>query len=674
MGLDRAPGVRCPSAAMTSSLLRALPLVGLLASLAACGSETDTTGTTSTTLKPLDIPDDPDCDPLVPEVCGMPFPSSKWLATDASRQTGYKLAFGPTTLPATNKGVHVDPAPYERLDGFGVGAPAVTFFADLDGSDLPGEERIAETLAEDSRILMFEVADGVAKRIPCFAEMDLSAKHDEDRSLIVRPAVLLREGTRYIVALRGLTTKDGAPVTPSDAFIALRDGRAGGTPVEDRAARFEEIFGLLEDSGVSRGELQLAWDWVTASSEALHGPLLHMRNESLAGLDGGSPAFEVTEIKTYSEAENPHIAFEVLGTFEVPDYTVPVPVGIKTGYVLKWGADGLPEQTGTYKAEFRARVPRSAADGEPHGVLIHAHGLNGTHDQIAAGYNDEIASKEKVVVAGCNMIGMSSEDVPVILEMLADISGFPALAERLLQGAVNHVLLTRGMKTGFASIPEVAASGLVIDPDAIYYNGHSQGGIYGATHMALSLDIPRGHLGVPGNNYSTLLQRSTDFVPFFIVLRFVYADARQQQVLLGAIQGLWDRTDPVSHYRHISVDPYPGTPSHDVLLASATADWQVSLLTNEVAARSDVGVALMPGYGKEVPLVDPTPYPHTGSGLVNYDFGNPWPPPGNLPPYDDVGDPHGSPRKLAWHNEQMFHFFRTGEIKDVCGGDGCKPD
>jgi hypothetical protein len=118
----------------------------------------------------------------------------------------------------------------------------------------------------------------------------------------------------------------------------------------------------------------------------------------------------------------------------------------------------------------------------------------------------------------------------------------------------------------------------------------------------------------------------------------------------------------------------PDTPSHEVLLVSATADHQVALISNEITVRSDLGVVLLPDYGKDVPLVDVTPYPHVGSGLVNYSFGNPWPAPGPIPPKDEVGDPHEKPRSLEWHNAQMLHFFRTGEIIDTCGGDGCNPE
>ncbi len=646
--------------------------LGLLGALAACtGSETLSPAPGN---KPLVIPNDPDCDPLVPEVCGMPFPSSLWLAADPTRVTGYTLKFGSKTLPANKTGVHVDPAPYTRLDGYGVGVPALAFFPDLDGSDLPDESRIAESLSADARVMMFEVSNGVAKRIPCFAELDKGGDDDGKRALVVRPAVLLKEATRYVVALRGLKTKDGKTVPPSDAFVALRDKRATGTPVEGRVPRFEEVFGLLGDAGVPRANLLLAWDWVTASGDTLHGPLLHMRDEAFAALGDKSPVFAITKIDTYTEAQNANIAYEVLGTFEVPDYTIKTTVGTADAHLLNWGPDGLPAKTGIYKAEFRARVPRSALGGIPHGVMMHGHGLNGTDGQIASDTFDQLANQEKVVIVGCNMLGMSAEDVGATLQMLSDMSNFPILADRLHQGVLDHAFLMRGMKLGFDKIPAIAATGVKIDPTQLYYNGISQGGIFGATHVAMSLDITRGQLGVPGNDYATLLPRSVDFSPFFVILSLSYPDRRDQLLLLSAVQNLWDRTDPVSHYRHLSAEPYPGTPSHSVLLAPAVGDWQVAPLTNEIVARSDVGVSLMSGYGRDVAEVTPAAYPRTGSGIVSYGFGNTWAKPGDLPPSDDIGDPHGKPRNLTWHNAQMFHFFRTGEIIDVCGGDGCTPD
>ena len=48
-------------------------------------------------------------------------------------------------------------------------------------------------------------------------------------------------------------------------------------------------------------------------------------------------------------------------------------------------------------------------------------------------------------------------------------------------------------------------------PSDVFYDGNSQGGIFGGTVMSIAQDITRGVLGVPGMNYSLLLTRSVDF-------------------------------------------------------------------------------------------------------------------------------------------------------------------
>jgi hypothetical protein len=132
----------------------------------------------------------------------------------------------------------------------------------------------------------------------------------------------------------------------------------------------------------------------------------------------------------------------------------------------------------------------------------------------------------------------------------------------------------------------------------------------------------------------------------------------------------------VSYYRHITAEPFPNTPVHHVLLAPAKGDWQVAVITTEIIARTNIGVMLMENYDDErTPWGIPQQtYPYSGSGIVLYDHGNPWPPAGNLPAMTGEGDPHGLPRRLPAHNQQLDHFLRTGEIIDTCGGDGCNPD
>ena len=75
--------------------------------------------------------------------------------------------------------------------------------------------------------------------------------------------------------------------------------------------------------------------------------------------------------------------------------------------------------------------------------------------------------------------------------------------------------------------------------------------------------------------------------------------------------------------------------------------------------------------GRTIPLVEEISYPLQGSAIVNWDFDVPLPPSGNQPPSEDHPDPHEVPRRDPQHNQQMIHFWNTGEIIDTCEGRVC---
>jgi hypothetical protein len=94
------------------------------------------------------------------------------------------------------------------------------------------------------------------------------------------------------------------------------------------------------------------------------------------------------------------------------------------------------------------------------------------------------------------------------------------------------------------------------------YDGNSQGAIMGGAFMALSPDAPRGVLGVPGMNYSTLLNRGVDWKasPLSQLLYGFYPDKRTQQLLFALMQMLWDRAEANGYAYHMTSDPLPNTP------------------------------------------------------------------------------------------------------------------
>ena len=103
----------------------------------------------------------------------------------------------------------------------------------------------------------------------------------------------------------------------------------------------------------------------------------------------------------------------------------------------------------------------------------------------------------------------------------------------------------------------------------------------GGALTALAPDFDRAVLGVPGMNYSTLLRRSVDFDLYAhgeiegadtpVGLYDSYPNELERPLLLSLIQLLWDRGEANGYAHHITDDPLPGTPAHDVLMHVAFA-------------------------------------------------------------------------------------------------------
>lgn len=624
-----------------------------------------------------------DCDPLDPSECAYPWPSSLYLRRDATRRTGYALTFGATSLPANVGGNHIDPRPLQRLDGYGLGSPVMVRFPNVDISAMATEEHMDRSMAPAATALLYEVQGTTLQRVPYFVELDSQERMVERKTLFLRPGVILKENTRYVVAFRELRTTAGAAIAPSQAFQRLRDNMTtGDTALAPRQERFNEVFTLLEAAGVQRSTLTLAWDFHTGSSERIHGRLLAMRDDALMRVGASGPRLVVDGTTTFLRANDgsgrpydENIAVELNGYIEVPHYTRERRLGGLLGWQMN--VDGeRPVASGTRRVRFWVRIPHSALGGPPQGLVIYGHGLLGSAEEVRSGHNGRIGNTHNLIYFAASLTGMSEEDLAGVFATLRDASNFTSTTDRLHQGITDWVLLARAVREQLGALPEVTSRNVRVNRDELFYSGISQGGIFGGTFMAVTPDVTRGHLGVPGNNYNTLLHRSRDFTGYFEGLRQAYPATADQAVGLAYVQLLWDSTDPVSYLRHIHQEPFPGNMPHEVLIAPARGDWEVAVFTNEFAARSDIGIALMQDYDDQrTPFsLTQAPYPRRGSGVVLYNFGNAWPAPGNVPPPDTGTNPHGLPRQREWHQRQMVTFFRTGEIVDVCGGNGCRPD
>ncbi|MTV25121.1 hypothetical protein FTX61_06775 [Nitriliruptoraceae bacterium ZYF776] len=666
------------------------------------------------------------CDELDPARCLLPFPNDRFTAP-ASTPTGIRVDLSPLATPRQTAGLPIRTTEFNRNDGWSPGAAALTRVPGLDlqrtfGIDGDQLTRPELSLAPDAPIVVLDATTG--QRVPYWAELDTHPDtRDQERLLIVRPLTNYAHGHRIVVGLRDLRDADGQPIASSDGFRdqlarAASDDAASGDPRVDGDARYRRLLGDLASAGVASDDLVLAWDFTIASRENLTGRALHIRDLAFAQLgdtdladgevQGRSPRFAVDEVAQVAEGPTARV---VRGRLTVPNFlTLPpnelpqrpdrtglIPADVPsillpvTSFVypsLTPGPMTLPQQNSvatTAEVPFTCAVPREAVEtGQLALPTLYGHGLLGSHEEVTGSSTDRMR-RDNFLVCATPWTGMSFGDIPNVATILADASNMGTLADRSQQGFLHFLLLGRAMihPEGLSQHPAFQVDGRsVIDTTELFYDGNSQGGILGGALTALSPDFTKATLGVPAMNYSTLLNRSVDWEGAYgDILYLFYPDKRDQQLVLGLIQMLWDRGEANGYAHHMTDDPLPNTPPHQVLLHVAFADHQVTNVAAEVQART-VGArvlqtALAPGRHWEV-----HPYfgldgfdvdevgrlePHAGSALVYFDSGNATPPNGNVPATDS-SDPHSDPRRDDRGQVQKRVFYTTGDVIDVWGG------
>jgi hypothetical protein len=723
-------------AAMSSPYLRASIALALASSMAGCpGPEVQPDAAVAPMADAgADAPAEPDafvadpypaeCENLNPLHCLAPWPSDRWLVDDPSTRTGRRLgALTQAAIPPNRRTIRADPAQWNAMDGFSPATSMVTVFDEaLDTSVLADERHIEDSLAADSRTVVLEIPEsGEPVRIAHFAEIDTWG--DVDPSLVpfyIRPATRLRPRTRYVVAIRNLTTAAGAPVEPSDYFRALRDESPlpEAEDLEARRAHFEDIFTILEGAGVTRASLLEAWDFTTASDESLYTDMVTIRDEAIRQNDMAGNC-RIT-VNTIEEMPDANVYRRMEGTIRVPLFVNGTEPGGATAESVNQSrlhrdAMGRPTQNDEIpfaEVPFTATIPTSVYEavrsgGPPARLLTYGHGLFGDRGETYSGWFRDTIEELQMVGIAVDWWGMSGDDVLRVTRSLGEFSSFVATPERLEQGLLNFVILTHSFINagldrceivGTAAVPEplhiapLAGGDAVLsyDPNERYYYGNSQGGIMGLALAGISTDITRFVSGVGGMSYSVMIPRSTNWQVYGAIMGNSYPRQIDRAILMTMAQSQWDFGEPSTYAAFIHEgntlpcslgDTYcPGgvTPGHHVLMMIGQDDAQVANITADTAARTVGGV----------PVLVPSPYmPYglettTGSdkGTQVLDAlaifaipGTPMLPLGTRDPVDDNPAHEGVRRSAAGHRMMDIYWHPDGVIEQTCDG-VCDPD
>ena len=482
-----------------------------------------------------------------------------------------------------------------------------------------------------------------------------------------------------------------------ESFRVYRDNLSSSDPdVQARRPHMEDLFTTLETDGVPRADLYTAWDFTVASEHSLAGRALAIRDDALSQLgdttpgdgqlDGSAPSFHVSSVLNSGDPGVPDNTYR-----EITGELTNIPCYLNNGNCHPGGTFNFQSNgdvnatptgtaddpdTGTTGVKFECLIPDSAVSGvtvNPTESGIFGHGLLGDFTQVGdmIKFTPSEANISNTNWCATNWAGFSSDDIATVIGVLGDVSKFPQMGDRMLQGFVNMIYLGRAMTMagGFDTDPAFQ-----LDPDGVggndpvpalntgpgnlFWEGISQGAIMGGALTALEPDLTLSVLNVTGMNYSTLLRRSSDSGQYLdtpgVGLWAHYPDLQQRPLILSLMQLLWDRGEANGYAPHMTSDPLPNTPAHHVLLQMAYGDHQVSNLAGEVEARTIGAQVHTPEletgrhWGLD-PLFDLTPissYPYSGdAAMVYYDGG----------PLDYPSPADGTPDQTCTENSATHH-------------------
>ena len=616
-------------------------------------------------LPPLVVPQG--CNPLASEHdCLLPFPSDYYRAEDATLPSGHRVRLTEAAKLKLTDGGTFDFTDLHPADGYSHGTQVLALFpGGVDTANLPPLSHPTAATGGSTVLLDVQRGEGVLH----FAEVDPRAPSDARRALFVRPVVRLRNGARYIVALRGLKAKDGTPVTVPEGFRRIRDRQTEGDPLlAPLAARYEkDIFPALATAGVPRSDLQLAWDFTTESEENVTRDMLDVRRLAMAVMEATPPAVTVTEVRDDVDA---NVGRRIKGTLRVPLFLE----STQPGALLARDAQGRVRRNGDAEVPFTLQIPRSVwgQGGTPARFIQYGHGFFGSQAEADGSFVRPFIQATKMVVMTVDWWGMSNVDAPGVLQAMgSNPSQTLRFTDRVHQGMVNQLAVTYAARNTLKALAEVQDKGVAVyDPDQTYFYGISQGHILGGTYVALSPHVRRAVLGVGGADFSLMMFRARPFSQFLSVIAQTVPDALDQQKFAALTQTGFDRIDPLTYAPHVLTNLYPGSPvARRVLVQYGLGDAQVPNVATELHARA-LGLTQQIPATWRVPQLPAQQGTIFDSALVQFDFGLPAPLPGtvaDLPTQDNAV--HEGVRRDDEGRAQVDRFLMPGgQIEATCAG------
>jgi hypothetical protein len=556
-----------------------------------------------------------------------PFPSME-LVSDGH------VAIPAGVLPKVEGGTDLDVSRVNWRTGF---SRVQTSVAMLPVAIDPGSLSGSGALGFGGSVRMFDLDTGA--EIPCFAELDAhpDAVDDGARALLVRPGLAMTPGHTIAVAVTAAVTSGGAPLSLPEWAAAKAD------------PHYQDLEDTLVGLGVA--DVALAWDFPVGDGT------LATRTVADVSVPAAYTFERVRDADTEEEGYlPPRMWKKIEGSFTADTWLVD-DVGFST-------VDGVPAAQGTAEAQLWAYIPESVRDASSAPVLVFGHGILAEPDDYLDDDDDEsavidVADRLGAIVVGTVWRGLTADDQADTLEIAADLGRFPELTDRLTQGVSNNLSLIRLLKEG--TLLDDPAFGGKADRSRIYWYGISLGSIEGAVTLANQSTIDTAVLHVGGSAWSTMLERSSNWTVFEVLVQRGIVDPYDRQLLFSLTQMLWDPVDPASYAEDLQ--------GRTFLWQESIGDDQVPNLTTELLMRS-IGVPLGTPAVTSPLDASTVALPTTGPAFTQFDPELGMPAEENRP--SEVTHAHGVARTWEGTIAQTVHFYTSGgQVEHFCGADAC---
>lgn len=478
----------------------------------------------------------------------------------------------PDNLPMAIDGTPIDTDRLAWRTGFSVVQSSVVVLEHLlDEDSLP--QQSAPTI--DGSIQIWDLT--TEQPIRCFAEVDQAERVDDELpTLIIRPQDVLPAGHQIAVVLtNAVRTSDGTSLPTVPWYRDVIAGKSG-PDLQPWESHYQALDDQLKTLGIDN--IALAFDFPVADGGQ---PVRHVANQVNVPI-----GYSIDEVRSTDDgilmADGGWRRLE--GSYQVDNWLV-------DDLYFELDENGMPIQQGTATAELFIYMPESTRDMDAGTVpvWIFGHGLFGSPDEYLGTQEDrskvaKLADEAGAIVFATVWRGFKSTDRIHAIHVAEDFARIHEITERLTQGVANVIALSRLIQeTDILEHPELLG---LPDTGDIRYYGISLGGIAGAVTVANNDRISHAVLHVGGGAWSTMLERSSQWIPFDWLMIDYVPSPRDRQLLYALSQLYWDPVDPMNH-----VDALKG---RSVVWQEAIGDEQVANMTTRMLARAVAATQLEP--------------------------------------------------------------------------------